>query len=61
VTEKALTVKGLQKEQKELLAAYLSSDENLKKAQAIHRAAKDKLVDFKNGYGRVLQVLDSAE
>lgn len=61
MAEKALTVKGLQKEQKELLAAYLSSQKDFDKAKAAYKVAKGKLVEFKNGYGRVLEVLESAE
>ena len=59
--EKALTVKGLQKEQAELLAAYKSSFKAFDKAKAKYKAAKDKHAEIKNGYGRVLEVLESAE
>ena len=59
--EKVLTVKGLQKEQKELTDSFGKTSKAFLKAQASYKAAKDKLVEFNNGYGRVLEVLDAAE
>ncbi len=56
--EGTITVDGLKKEKAELLASYLKAEEVFKKAQAAHKVAKDSLVDFNNGYGRVLEVLE---
>lgn len=58
---KELTIKGLQKEQKDLTAAFHSAREAFDEAQAAYKTAKDNLVEFSNSYGRVLQVLDSTE
>ena len=59
--EKALTVVGLQKEQKELQSSFDKASKVFRKAQVDYKAAKDNLVEFNNGYGRVLEVLDAAE
>ena len=34
------------------------AEAEFKKAQAAHKVAKDSLVEFNNGYGRVLEVLE---
>lgn len=61
MSDKPITVKGLQKEQKDLRVSFDEALEVLAKATTVHKKAKDALVDFNNSYGRVLEVLDQPE
>lgn len=57
--EKQITVKGLKQEKMDLQKAYDAARTSSEKAVEVYAKAKDALVKFNNGYGRVLQVLES--